>query len=77
MAQHWTPLSMVSRSVVPCEWRMADRREDLGWIRRVDYQGRKAFVCVTRDGWVVGGGDTLRDAAEAFLSWKRSRVATP
>jgi hypothetical protein len=52
---------------------MADKREDLGWIRLVTYQGRDTYVCVTRGEWVVGGGDTLRDAAEAFLAWKRGR----
>ena len=72
MSHHWTPLSMVSRSVRPHEWRMGDKREELGWIRLVDYQGRPTFVCVTRDEWIVGRGDTLRDAAEAFLAWKRS-----
>ncbi|QHF24084.1 hypothetical protein GTU73_08725 [Rathayibacter sp. VKM Ac-2804] len=49
---------------------MGDKREHLGWIRLVDYQGLPTYVCVTRrDEWVVGGGDTLRDAAEAFLAW--------
>lgn len=64
---------MVSRSVSPREWRMGDKREELGWIRLVEYQGLPTYVCVTRDEWVVGGGDSLRDAAEAFLAWHRGR----
>ncbi|PPG44351.1 hypothetical protein C5C30_02210 [Rathayibacter sp. AY2B5] len=74
MSHHWTPLSMVSRSVRPHEWRMGDKREELGWIRLVEYQGQPTFVCVTQDEWIVGCGDTLRDAAEAFLTWKRGRT---
>ncbi|KQQ00598.1 hypothetical protein ASG06_14685 [Rathayibacter sp. Leaf185] len=73
MSHHWTPMSMVSRSILPGEWKVADRTEDLGWIRLVQYQGLPTYVCVTRDGWVVGGGDTLSDAARAFLTWRRSR----
>lgn len=66
-------MSMVRRSVLPNEWWVGDKREHLGWIRLVDYQGLPTYVCVTRrDEWVVGGGDTLRDAAEAFLAWSRA-----
>jgi hypothetical protein len=63
---------MVSRSVRPGEWKAADRTENLGWIRLVRYQGRPTYVCVTRDGWMVGGGDSLQDAAAAFLAWARA-----
>ena len=63
---------MVSRSIRPHEWRMADKREHLGWIRLVDYQGAPTYVCVTADGWVVGGGDSLPDAAHAFITWRRA-----
>lgn len=66
-------MSMVSRAVSPGEWKVADRTEDLGWIRLVQYQGLPTYVCVTRDGWVVGGGDSLRDAAQAFLAWRRAQ----
>lgn len=65
-------MSMVSRSVTPDEWRMGDKREELGWIRLVEYAGVPTFVCVTRDELVVGGGDTFPDAARAFLGWARS-----
>lgn len=71
VTHHWTPMSMVSRSVTPGEWRMSDKREELGWIRLVDYQGVPTYVCVTRDDMVVGVGETLRDAASAFLKWRR------
>lgn len=78
MSHHWTPLSMVSRSVRAGEWKVADRTEDLGWIRLVQYQGRPTYVCVTRSGWIVGGGDTLHDASEALLKWHRGgRDASP
>lgn len=73
MAHHWTPMSMVTRSIRPGEWRVADKRETLGWIRLVHYQGRPGYVCVTRDGWVVCGGDTLRDAAAEFVNWSEAR----
>ncbi|WP_139344590.1 hypothetical protein [Rathayibacter sp. VKM Ac-2630] len=77
MSHHWTPMSMVSRSVTPGEWRMGDKREELGWIRLVDYAGVPTYVCVTRDELVVGGGDTLPDAARAFLAWARSDGDSP
>jgi len=64
-------MSMVSRSVRPNEWRMGDKREELGWIRRRVVDGRETFLCVTRDEVLVCGGDTLRDAAETFLAWSR------
>lgn len=72
MSHHYAPLSMVSHSGRPHEWRMGDKREELGRIRLVEYQGQPTFVCVTRDEWVVGCRDTLRDAAEAFLTGRRA-----
>lgn len=56
---------------------MGDKREHLGWIRLVYLEGVPTFVCVTVDELVVGGGDTLRDAAVAFLAWKRSDGGSP
>lgn len=50
-----------------------DRREHIGWIRLVQYQGLPTYVCVTRDGWVVGGGDSLKDAVNAFIDWSAGR----
>lgn len=70
MSHHWTPMSMVFRSIRSSEWRMGDREEELGWIRLVWYQSLPTYVCVTRDGWVVGGGNTLSDAARAFFLWR-------
>jgi hypothetical protein len=73
MSHHWTPMSMVRASIRPGEWWVGDKREHLGWIRLVQYQGLPTYVCVTRDEWVVGGGDTLRDAVETLLAWQRKR----
>jgi hypothetical protein len=41
---------------------MDNRREHLGWIRLVVYQGRATVVGAARGEWIGGEGDTLRDA---------------
>lgn len=68
-------MGMVRPSVVPGEWWVGDRSEHLGWIRLVQYQGLPTYFCGTRNGWVVGGGDSLPDAARAFIQWRTEQHA--
>ncbi|WP_157603052.1 hypothetical protein [Rathayibacter sp. Leaf299] len=77
MSHHWTPMSMVSRSVTPREWRMADKHEHLGWIRLVRVDGVDTYVSVTRDEWVIGGGDTLPDAARVLFDYCAQKRPRP
>jgi hypothetical protein len=62
---------MVRPSIRRNEWWIGDKREHLGWIRYVVYNGQPVYACVTRDDWVVAGGDTLPEAAKAFLEWRQ------
>lgn len=72
MAHHWTPQQMLTK-IGPDEWTCGDKRETLGWIRRLTIDGRDAFLCVTRQEMIVAGGDTLKDAALEFVKWSQAR----